>query len=188
MERLWWPRFSQLLVVSDADAAAVRQICPAARALVYPNALPSVVCPRPAKQDVVVFSGNMEYHPNVMAVRFFRREIWPLLRERWPDLVWRLVARMRTLCAHLQKAIPDPGDWAGGRCHRGTGAGRCRGSAAGWKRHAAEDCGGLGGRLRGGFDQPGRRRAGGRHGEHLLLADDAAVLRRLYRNCWNRPN
>jgi polysaccharide biosynthesis protein PslH len=61
--------------------------------VVYPNALPMAPCLRPEKQDVVVFSGNLEYHPNIMAVRFFRREIWPLLRARWPDLVWRLVGK-----------------------------------------------------------------------------------------------
>ena len=27
------------------------------------------------------------------AVRFFRREVWPRLRERWPGLVWRLVGK-----------------------------------------------------------------------------------------------
>jgi len=35
----------------------------------------------------------MEYHPNISAVRFFRREVWPLLRERWPGLVWRLIGK-----------------------------------------------------------------------------------------------
>jgi glycosyltransferase involved in cell wall biosynthesis len=35
----------------------------------------------------------MEYHPNAAAVRFFRAEVWPHLRERWPDLVWRLVGK-----------------------------------------------------------------------------------------------
>ena len=35
----------------------------------------------------------MEYHPNRSAVRFFRREVWPLLRNRQPDLVWRLVGK-----------------------------------------------------------------------------------------------
>ena len=42
---------------------------------------------------MVVFSGNMEYHPNLTAVRFFRREIWPHLRARWPSLIWRLVGK-----------------------------------------------------------------------------------------------
>ena len=46
-----------------------------------------------ADEEAVVFSGNMEYHPNRSAVRFFRREVWPLLRERWPRLVWRLVGK-----------------------------------------------------------------------------------------------
>ena len=41
----------------------------------------------------IVFSGNMEYHPNIDAVRYFRTEIWPLLRQRHPELVWRLVGR-----------------------------------------------------------------------------------------------
>jgi glycosyltransferase involved in cell wall biosynthesis len=35
----------------------------------------------------------MEYHPNISAVRFFRTEIWPLLRARWPRLVWRLIGK-----------------------------------------------------------------------------------------------
>ena len=93
MERRWWPRYSQLIVASDADAAHVREVCPEARAIVYPNAIPWVALPRVEKQDILVFSGNMEYHPNAAAVRFFRGEIWPGLRERWPSLVWRLAGR-----------------------------------------------------------------------------------------------
>ncbi len=39
------------------------------------------------------FSANFEYHPNRSAVRFFRREVWPHLRARWPNLVWRLIGK-----------------------------------------------------------------------------------------------
>ena len=60
---------------------------------VYPNALPLAPLPAGANEDAIVFSGNMEYHPNISAVRFFRREVWPLLRERWPGLVWRLIGK-----------------------------------------------------------------------------------------------
>ena len=42
---------------------------------------------------MVVFSGNLEYHPNISAVRFFRRRVWPRLRARWPKLRWRLVGK-----------------------------------------------------------------------------------------------
>jgi glycosyltransferase involved in cell wall biosynthesis len=93
MERRWWPRYSQLLVASAADAELVRATCPQVNPSVYPNSIPLVARPVCAEENVIVFSGNMEYHPNVMAVRFFRQEIWPRLRRRWPQLIWRLVGK-----------------------------------------------------------------------------------------------
>jgi len=96
LERAWLPRFSEVLAASAADAATVRAIAPAARVRIYPNAIPWTPAPRPAlrgQEQVVVFSGNMEYHPNLSAVRFFRAEVWPRLRAEWPGLVWRLVGK-----------------------------------------------------------------------------------------------
>jgi glycosyltransferase involved in cell wall biosynthesis len=93
LERTWLPRFSQVLTASPRDAVEASAIAPTAHVSVYPNALPWVPQPPLADENVVVFSGNMEYHPNRSAVRFFRAEIWPLLRDRWPALVWRLVGR-----------------------------------------------------------------------------------------------
>ena len=93
MERTWLPRFSEVLVTSERDAATALAIAPTARVRVYPNALPERPMPEPGEEDAVVFSGNMEYHPNTSAVRFFRREVWPRLRERWPGLVWRLLGK-----------------------------------------------------------------------------------------------
>ena len=93
LERTWLPRFSQVLTTSRSDADAALAIAPAAHVAVYPNALPWVAQPEHADEDAVVFSGNMEYHPNLSAVRFFRAEVWPRLRQRWPGLVWRLVGK-----------------------------------------------------------------------------------------------
>jgi polysaccharide biosynthesis protein PslH len=89
LEQTWIPRFSEVLVTSDYDATLV----PSDRVTVYPNALPSIPRPAAGDEEVVVFSGNMEYHPNLAAVAFFRAEVWPRLRERWPGLVWRLVGK-----------------------------------------------------------------------------------------------
>ena len=91
LERTWLPRFSEVLAASQSDAERARAIAPGARVTVYPNALPSAPPPPRGNEDAIVFSGNMEYQPNISAVRFFRREVWPLLRERWPGLVWRLI-------------------------------------------------------------------------------------------------
>ena len=93
LERVWLPRFSLVLATSQADAELVRAIAPRASVAVYPNALPPTPLPAPIDDEAIVFSGNMEYHPNVIAVRFFRREVWPRLRDRWPLLVWRLVGK-----------------------------------------------------------------------------------------------
>jgi hypothetical protein len=93
LERTWLPRFSQVMTTSSSDADAALVIAPGAHVTVYPNALPWVPQPARADEEVLVFSGNMEYHPNLSAVRFFRTEVWPLLRRRWPTLVWRLVGK-----------------------------------------------------------------------------------------------
>jgi glycosyltransferase involved in cell wall biosynthesis len=93
LERTWLPRFSLVLATSQADADSALAIAPQARVAVYPNALPPTPLPVAGDEEAIVFSGNMEYHPNLAAVRFFRRDVWPRLRDRWPLLVWRLVGK-----------------------------------------------------------------------------------------------
>jgi len=93
LERAWLPRFSEILTPSDHDAARALERAPAVRVTVYPNAIPLPPLPVAKREHAVVFSGNLEYHPNQLAVRYFRQRIWPLLRERWPQLVWRLVGK-----------------------------------------------------------------------------------------------
>jgi len=93
MEARWIPRFSAVLVASERDAGRVRQIAPQAAVYVFPNALSEVAEPPVSEENVIVFSGNLEYEPNISAVRFFRAQVWPLLRERWPELRWRLIGR-----------------------------------------------------------------------------------------------
>ena len=93
LERLWLPRYSQVLVASDADAKRVHSIAPGVETVVYPNAIPLAERPPRGDEDAIVFSGNMEYHPNRAAVQFFGAAVWPLLRTACPELVWRLVGK-----------------------------------------------------------------------------------------------
>ena len=93
LERQWLPRFSLLLAASNEDAERLRGIAPQSRTHVYPNAIPLVPEPAVPEEHVIAFSGNLEYDPNTDAVRYFRSRIWPLLRRRWPGLVWRLIGR-----------------------------------------------------------------------------------------------
>ncbi len=93
IERRWLPRYSRVLVTSDADAKSARLLAPNARIDVYPNAIPLTPQPLRKEEDAIAFSGNLEYHPNVSAVRFFSAEVWPRLRQRFPSLVWRLIGK-----------------------------------------------------------------------------------------------
>ena len=63
------------------------------RVIVYPNALPEIPRPQAAEENCIVFSGNLEYHPNIEAVRWFRSSIWPRIRERSPAVEWRLIGK-----------------------------------------------------------------------------------------------
>ena len=93
LERAWLPRFSQVLTASTMDAELVRAIAPSARVAIYPNAIRTQSYPSSGSEEAIVFSGNLEYHPNQVAVRYFRTDIWPRLRERWPSLIWKVVGR-----------------------------------------------------------------------------------------------
>jgi glycosyltransferase involved in cell wall biosynthesis len=89
LERQWLPQFDLVLVASEDDRWRVRH----PNVHVYPNAIPLVERPRrraPGGPPALIFTGNLEYHPNVEAVRWFRSRVWPLLRARAPALEWRL--------------------------------------------------------------------------------------------------
>ena len=93
MERELLPQFDLVLTASDQDCERACRIAPQANAAVFPNASP--VTPQPAveEENLIAFSGNLEYHPNVTAVRHFRRKVWPLLTDADPTLRWLLVGK-----------------------------------------------------------------------------------------------
>lgn len=89
LEREWLPRFDVVLAASEEDRRRIQH----PHAVVYPNALPEIPTPDVPESNCIVFSGNLEYHPNIAAVRWFHSRVWPLLRARIPGLEWRLVGR-----------------------------------------------------------------------------------------------
>jgi len=93
LERKWLPRFDRLLVTSQEDLQRVRSMAPDSKITIYPNALPYAEAPPREERNEIVFSGNLEYAPNISAVRFFRERVWPTLRSRWPNLRWKIIGR-----------------------------------------------------------------------------------------------
>ena len=93
LERRWLPAFESILVTSRADAERVRGLAGGANICVYPNALAEIPQPARLEQHEIVFSGNLEYAPNISAIRFFKQSIWPAVRSRWPQLRWRIIGK-----------------------------------------------------------------------------------------------
>jgi len=90
LEGQWLPRFHQVLVPSEADQ---QRLPPGTNSAIYPNTIPE---PQPIlarKAYRIIFSANLEYHPNRAAVSWFAREIWPILAARHPTLEWVLAGR-----------------------------------------------------------------------------------------------
>jgi glycosyltransferase involved in cell wall biosynthesis len=45
------------------------------------------------RNDVLLFTGNMDYAPNVDAVLYFKEELWPILSKKYPDLQFKIVGQ-----------------------------------------------------------------------------------------------
>jgi glycosyltransferase involved in cell wall biosynthesis len=105
LEREWLPQFELLLAASEEDARRLNGM----NVVVYPNSVPHYAQPVWAHGDrrpVVAFSGNMEYHPNVQAVRWFAREIWPHIRRACPEAEWVLIGKNEQAIRGLVAGIP----------------------------------------------------------------------------------
>lgn len=97
LEQEWLPEFDLVLVTSEADRRRVNH----PHVHVYPNALPEIPRPSVAEDDCIIFSGNLEYHPNIEAVRWFRTQVWTHVRDVRPHLEWHLVGRNARAVAAL---------------------------------------------------------------------------------------
>jgi hypothetical protein len=89
LERQLLPKFDTLMVTSKRESAQAGL----ERAKVYPNTIPSVPAVARARRMQIVFSANLEYQPNISAVKWFGEEIWPILQRRHPGLELVLVGR-----------------------------------------------------------------------------------------------
>ena len=89
----WWRRRTM--------RGVFEAIAPGGRVQVYANAIPAIAQPDRAEQDVIAFSGNFGYHPNVSGIKFFVSKIWPGLRAQWPNLVLRLIGKNATAVSSM---------------------------------------------------------------------------------------
>lgn len=100
LERALCREASGVSAVSDEDASALKALAPELRPAVVPNGidlsaydLPAPVATEPGR---VVFTGKMDYRPNVDAVLWFVNEVWPMIRAQAPDATFWIVGQAPT--------------------------------------------------------------------------------------------
>jgi len=94
--RIEYGRFARVVTVSDEDAAALRTAAPDLLVTVIPNGVDLeffAPADAPRDPDLLVFSGVMDYGPNVAAARFLAEDVLPLVRSARPSVRLAIVGR-----------------------------------------------------------------------------------------------
>jgi sugar transferase (PEP-CTERM/EpsH1 system associated) len=100
-ERRYAGQFDWTLVIADVEAELMRSIAPESgdRIRVLPNGVDTEYfdpardwpCPFPAGSWPVVFTGAMDYHPNVDGVKWCAAEVLPRVRAQVPEASFWIV-------------------------------------------------------------------------------------------------
>ena len=83
-----------VIAVSAEDAAKLKQLAPTSKIRVIPNAIEvnAYAAERVEPRiPTLVYSGKMDYRPNVDAVLWFYRSIWPRILSHDPQVLWQIV-------------------------------------------------------------------------------------------------
>ena len=90
-------RFHRVVTVSEQDCRATVALAGSLRISVVPTGVDLAsyrydpeLCP---SEPLVMFTGSMDWQPNIDGVEYFCREIWPLVLGRVPQARFRIVGR-----------------------------------------------------------------------------------------------
>lgn len=86
-----------VLVTSEREALLLKPLLPDSLIAVVPNGVDTEAFQQVNLEqevpDRIVFTGSMDYYPNVGAVLYFARECWPLIRRSMPTATWQIVGK-----------------------------------------------------------------------------------------------
>lgn len=90
-------RFQHVIAVSDHDRETMLKLAPATGITVVPTGVDTELykaAPSASGQPpIIVFTGSMDWEPNIDAIEFFCREIWPSILAEFPDARFQIVGR-----------------------------------------------------------------------------------------------
>jgi polysaccharide biosynthesis protein PslH len=90
-------RFHHVIAVSDHDRDAMLTLSPGCPITVVPTGVDTeqyqVAASVSGRPPLVVFTGSMDWEPNIDAMEYFCREIWPAVLAAVPDARFQIVGR-----------------------------------------------------------------------------------------------
>jgi glycosyltransferase involved in cell wall biosynthesis len=92
-EYAYGPYMDRVWVVSEADGRAMRRVVGRDKVVIVPNGVDSeYYSPREVREiaNSCVFWGRLDFGPNVQAVEWFCRRVWPRLKREVPDATFTI--------------------------------------------------------------------------------------------------
>jgi sugar transferase (PEP-CTERM/EpsH1 system associated) len=98
LERRAAERAGRLLVTTEDEARSAAEVCPGSDVTVMANGVDADYFGRyadrpPAADPTCIFTGVLDYFPNVDGIRWFAGEIWPQVRREFPTARLLVVGR-----------------------------------------------------------------------------------------------
>jgi len=101
--------FDRAIAVSESERAALAQLVPGRPIAVIPNGIDPLEFASwsgEAQPDQLVFSGTMDFRPNVDAVTWFAHKVWPLIRKNRPQARFIIVGRRPVPAVETLRNLP----------------------------------------------------------------------------------
>lgn len=90
-------RFQQVIAVSDNDRAAMLGLFPDCSITVVPTGVDTELYRSSSSVSgnppTILFTGSMDWEPNIDAVEYFCRDVWPTVLSAFPDARFQIVGR-----------------------------------------------------------------------------------------------
>ncbi len=86
-----------VLVTSEREYQVLKKLVPQCHVAVVPNGVDTRLFNKfDGSQEIanqIIFTGTMNYYPNIQAVLFFARTCWPRIQAQIPDATWQIVGK-----------------------------------------------------------------------------------------------
>ncbi len=92
-ERAYGPMLDRVWVVSEADRRAMQRVAGVGGVDVLPNGVDAehfAPRERPEAPNSCVFWGRLDFGPNIQALEWFCRRVWPAVRQARPDAMFTI--------------------------------------------------------------------------------------------------